>query len=917
MQALLHFFSNTMIKPLKGTSKDKANNNLHTAQNGMNISSNTLDEQKFQENLKAYKYEDDSNKGSNIIGYHNQGIEYSTDIKPPVFKMDKISELKEQKVSSQEYLDLQDQIRQRIQIASHSSYGTTNVRLNNSPWKFGFMGREQIEEYLGEPQHIRCVPRKTDFGLFNRLFLAQELKYVSDGQTYPGEKSGSHTRVSRSRGRGSISSHVSFSDSLNKAIWTIRFSLDGKYMATGSKDGTVKIFKVICSPVERWELDNIDESKKASRAEKMLRMKQMAASATYDKLNNDNMEDSITSLENISSNENESTDVYAHVFHPSPKTFREHKYDVLDIDWSKNNFLLTASMDKTVKLWHLDRKEALRTFIHADFVTGVRFHPTDDRFFVTGCLDHKCRLWSIIDNEMSYEYDCNDLITSIEISKDGEFTYVGTFNGFLHIILTRGLKSVMSFHVSDKEVKKTETDKILTEKHLNGPRITGIQITSEPGNPVTLLITSNDSKIRLFDMKERKLVEFFKGFQSGSSQHRAQFTVHNDEPVVTCSSDDHWIYGWKLKAENNKDVGAARPGANTRAESFLESNLDSSTSSIGSDYLNDDNQDDIGNSNISIDDKNNKSKKGRRRSRIFNSIRSFTHSHHHHHQSAIKNSNYTAFHAHHAPVTVSIVAPVETSKVLSLSNDFICELTLETVKDAKSTGDREIKSFNEGNKDALKAIGTILISADDEGTIRVFRSDISTKIRNKALQKLQNYNYSSFKENEGQNHIHLQNSYFPPMDRGKSTTTVHNEVTGNTLGTLLSDQNTLKNSNSSIRDDEKHFLKTPNENIHSYKQNISNHNIYTSDMHDRSGSSINRVKNNDGKSYAINSGPGTPSSDKDRNSSKKNGAELSSLSLRCNICGSTNFNQLSNNSHTQRDNIYSCADCGTMLNNFR
>ena len=48
-----------------------------------------------------------------------------------------------------------------------------------------------------------------------------------------------------------------------------------------------------------------------------------------------------------------------------PKPFAEysgHKADLLDISWSKNYFLLSASMDKTVRLWHVSRIECLCIF---------------------------------------------------------------------------------------------------------------------------------------------------------------------------------------------------------------------------------------------------------------------------------------------------------------------------------------------------------------------------------------------------------------------------------------------------------------------------------------------------------------------------------------------------------------------------
>ena len=57
-------------------------------------------------------------------------------------------------------------------------------------------------------------------------------------------------------------------------------------------------------------------------------------------------------------------------------------------------------MDKTVRLWHVSRGECLCCFQHIDFVTAIAFHPKDDRYFLSGSLDGKLRLWSIPDKKV-------------------------------------------------------------------------------------------------------------------------------------------------------------------------------------------------------------------------------------------------------------------------------------------------------------------------------------------------------------------------------------------------------------------------------------------------------------------------------------------------------------------------------------
>ena len=37
------------------------------------------------------------------------------------------------------------------------------------------------------------------------------------------------------------------------------------------------------------------------------------------------------------------------------QSFTDHTGDVIDLSWSASDFLLSASVDKTVRLWHVSR----------------------------------------------------------------------------------------------------------------------------------------------------------------------------------------------------------------------------------------------------------------------------------------------------------------------------------------------------------------------------------------------------------------------------------------------------------------------------------------------------------------------------------------------------------------------------------
>lgn len=42
---------------------------------------------------------------------------------------------------------------------------------------------------------------------------------------------------------------------------------------------------------------------------------------------------------------------------------------------------------------------------HTDFVTAIVFHPKDDRYFLSGSMDGKLRLWNIPDKKVAHWVD--------------------------------------------------------------------------------------------------------------------------------------------------------------------------------------------------------------------------------------------------------------------------------------------------------------------------------------------------------------------------------------------------------------------------------------------------------------------------------------------------------------------------------
>ncbi|KAI3206118.1 hypothetical protein CBS147311_3277 [Penicillium roqueforti] len=377
---------------------------------------------------------------------------------------------------------------QLLEVEDETSESETpRMSMDTSHHPIGFIPRHPApSKYL----KVRAQYKKEK--TFDRVFLAQELE-GSGPSPKPADR-----RISTS------SALLQNGDNIGRAVWALVFSKDGKYLAAAGQDRKVRVWTVIATPEER---EDANEHEKATPV--------------------DAQDDS---------------GLKAPVFQPEPaQVYEGHTGSILDLSWSKNNFILSSSMDKTVRLWHISRPECLCCFQHSDFVTSIQFHPRDDRFFLAGSLDTKLRLWSIPDKSVAFVTTVPDMITAVAFTPDGRYSIAGCLNGMLNIYDTEGLKVSAQIHVRSARGRNAK-----------GSKITGVDTIMVPkDNPkddddgdIKLLVTSNDSRIRLYDFNDRSLQAKFRGNENTCSQIRASFT--NDGKYIICGSEDRRAYVWPV-----------------------------------------------------------------------------------------------------------------------------------------------------------------------------------------------------------------------------------------------------------------------------------------------------------------------------------------------------------------------------------
>ncbi|KAI3471239.1 hypothetical protein Pfo_027902 [Paulownia fortunei] len=328
------------------------------------------------------------------------------------------------------------------------------------------------------------------------------------------------------------------------SILSMKFSLDGQYLASAGEDKIVRVWQVVED--ERSDTIDIPDADPSCVYFSVNHLSELGP-LMVDK-------DRLNKSESLQRTQDSACIIFPskvfRIFEKPLHVFKGHSGDILDLSWSKNNCLLSSSVDKTVRLWRVGVDQCIKVFWHSDYVTCIQFNPVNDDYFISGSIDGKVRIWEIGGCKVVDWTETRDIITAVSYRPDGQGGIIGSITG-----------SCRFFDLSDNHFQ-LGAQMCLTSKKSPSKRITGFQFL--PQDPSKILVTCADSKVRIVD--GMNVIGKYKGLRNAGNQISASFT--SDGKHIVSASDDSNVYIWNYADKGKSSFSKPKPKAIRSFECF-------------------------------------------------------------------------------------------------------------------------------------------------------------------------------------------------------------------------------------------------------------------------------------------------------------------------------------------------------------
>jgi WD40 repeat protein len=277
---------------------------------------------------------------------------------------------------------------------------------------------------------------------------------------------------------------------------SVSFSPDGKTLATGSADKTIKL----------WSVDTGKEIRTLQGHQNFVNSVSFSPDG---KTLATGSADKTIKLWSVDTGK-------------EIRTLQSHQNFVNSVSFSPDGkTLATGSADKIIKLWSVDTGEEIRTLQgHQSFVNSVSFSP-DGKTLATGSADKTIKLWSIdTGKEIRTLQGHQSFVNSVSFSPDGETLATGS---------------------EDKIIKLWSIDTSKEIRTLQGHQNSVNSVSFSPDGNI-LATGSADKTVKLWNVDTGKEIRTLQGHQNFVES----VSFSPDGKTLATGSDDKTIKLWNV-----------------------------------------------------------------------------------------------------------------------------------------------------------------------------------------------------------------------------------------------------------------------------------------------------------------------------------------------------------------------------------